>query len=192
MPELPRSEAGRAYVSHHYEDIGEMLADRLDGLIVTGTEPRAPELSDEPYWPTMTKIVDWAEDHTISTVWSCLAAHAAVLHSDGIQSPAFSRKAFGRIRVREGRGPRDRGRALLRDGVCRILDITICREEISLRTTFAFCRGRLRQAPICSSDSGRVFRFICRAIRNMTPPRCFANIGRDIRAFVAARNRSIP
>ena len=108
IPELHRSEAGRAYVSHHYEDIGEMLTDRLDGLIVTGAEPRAPELSDEPYWPTMTKIVDWAEDHTTSTVWSCLAAHAAVLHSRRNSSPAFSREAFGRIRVREGRGPRDR------------------------------------------------------------------------------------
>src|SRR5580693_5135815 len=48
MPELRRSEAGRAYVSQRYEDIGAMLTDRLDGLIVTGAEPRAAELSDEP------------------------------------------------------------------------------------------------------------------------------------------------
>ena len=95
IPQLQRSEAGRAYVSQHYEDIGEMFADRLDGLIVTGTEPRAPVLSDEPYWPTMTKLIDWAEDHTTSTVWSCLAAHAAVLHLDGIQRRRFGEKLSG-------------------------------------------------------------------------------------------------
>jgi homoserine O-succinyltransferase len=95
IPQLRRSEAGVAYVSQHYEDIGEMLADRLDGLIVTGAEPRAPALSDEPYWPTMTKVVDWAEDHTTSTIWSCLAAHAAVLHWDGIQRRPLSEKLSG-------------------------------------------------------------------------------------------------
>lgn len=95
IPELQRSEAGREYVSHHYQDIGQMFADRLDGLIVTGTQPRAPMLSDEPYWSTMTKVVDWAEDHTTSTIWSCLAAHAAVLHQDGIQRRRFGEKLSG-------------------------------------------------------------------------------------------------
>jgi homoserine O-succinyltransferase len=95
MPKLPRSEAGHAYVSQHYEDIGKMFADGLDGLIVTGAEPRAKVLSDEPYWSTMTKVVDWAEDNTTSTVWSCLAAHAAVLHADGIQRRPLREKLSG-------------------------------------------------------------------------------------------------
>jgi homoserine O-succinyltransferase/O-acetyltransferase len=95
IPQVPRSEAGREYVSHHYEDIAELLADRLDGLIVTGAEPRAPLLQEEPYWPTLTKVVDWAEDHTVSTIWSCLAAHAAVLHLDGIQRRPFGEKLSG-------------------------------------------------------------------------------------------------
>jgi len=95
IPQLPRSEAGRTYVTQHYEDIGELFADRLDGLIVTGAEPHAAKLSDEPYWPTLTKVVDWAEDHTVSTVWSCLAAHAAVLHLDGIKRRPFRAKLSG-------------------------------------------------------------------------------------------------
>jgi homoserine O-succinyltransferase len=95
LPELPRADAGRSHISQHYEDISELWASHLDGLIVTGTEPRAPALADEPYWPTLTKLVDWAEDHTISTVWSCLAAHAAVLHIDGIGRRAFREKLSG-------------------------------------------------------------------------------------------------
>jgi homoserine O-succinyltransferase/O-acetyltransferase len=95
IPQLPRSEAGRAYISQHYEDIDEMLADRLDGLIVTGAEPRAEVLSDEPYWPVLTRVVDWAEDNTTSALWSCLAAHAAVLHLDGIKRQPFREKLSG-------------------------------------------------------------------------------------------------
>jgi homoserine O-succinyltransferase len=95
IPNVPRAEAGRAYVSRHYENIGELLADRLDGLIVTGAGPCAPLLQEEPYWKTLTKVVDWAEDHTISTIWSCLAAHAAVLHLDGIQRRPLRDKLSG-------------------------------------------------------------------------------------------------
>ena len=95
LPELPRAEAGRSHIRQHYEDISELWTSHLDGLIVTGTEPRAPALADEPYWPSLTKLVDWADDHAISTVWSCLAAHAAVLHIDGISRRAFSEKLSG-------------------------------------------------------------------------------------------------
>jgi homoserine O-succinyltransferase/O-acetyltransferase len=95
ISELPRSEASRAHINTNYEDIGKLWTNRLDGLIVTGAEPRTPHLADEPYWPTLTKIIDWAEENTISTVWSCLAAHAAVLHTDGIRRRPFREKLSG-------------------------------------------------------------------------------------------------
>jgi homoserine O-succinyltransferase/O-acetyltransferase len=95
LPELPRTEAGRSHISQRYEDISELWTSHLDGLIVTGTEPRAPALTDEPYWRTFAKLVDWADDHAISTVWSCLAAHAAVLHIDGISRCGFREKLSG-------------------------------------------------------------------------------------------------
>jgi homoserine O-succinyltransferase len=68
---------------------------RLDGLIVTGSEPRAPLLADEPYWASLTELVDWAEANTISTIWSCLAAHAAALYLDGVQRRPFGSKLSG-------------------------------------------------------------------------------------------------
>ncbi len=95
LPELPRAEAGRAHISQNYEDVGELWESNLDGLIVTGTEPRAPDLTDEPYWSTLTKLVDWAEDHVPSTVWSCLAAHAVALYVDGICRRALPEKLSG-------------------------------------------------------------------------------------------------
>jgi homoserine O-succinyltransferase len=95
LPEVPRSEAVRRQLSSSCVDITQLWSCRLDGLIVTGTEPRAPSLADEPYWATLTKVADWAEESGVSTIWSCLAAHAAVLHLDGIGRHALADKRFG-------------------------------------------------------------------------------------------------
>ena len=95
LPEVPRRDWGRTLVNQCYEDISALWATHLDGLIVTGTEPGVAALVDEPYWPTLMKLVDWAEDHTVSTIWSCLAAHAAVLHIDGIERRALVKKLSG-------------------------------------------------------------------------------------------------
>lgn len=67
----------------------------IDGLIVTGAEPRAASLPEEPYWRALTELVDWAEANTHSTIWSCLAAHAAVLHLDGIERRRLAQKCSG-------------------------------------------------------------------------------------------------
>jgi homoserine O-succinyltransferase/O-acetyltransferase len=100
LPEVPRTERGRSYLEQHYEAADRLWRSPLDGLIVTGTEPRAPDLRDEPYWPALARLVDWAEEHTISTVWSCLAAHAAVLHEDGIVRRMLPAKLSGVFQCR--------------------------------------------------------------------------------------------
>lgn len=94
LPGMPRSETMQRYVAGHYADIAELWKTPVDGLIVTGTEPRQA-LPCEPYWPAFTGLVDWARRNTISTVWSCLAAHAAVLHLDGVDRVALPDKCFG-------------------------------------------------------------------------------------------------
>ncbi len=95
LPGVPRSERGRSYLSQSYCDVTDIRRAELDGLIVTGTEPKAARLADEPYWPAFTQLVDWAARNTISTVWSCLAAHAAVLHLDGIERVLLREKRIG-------------------------------------------------------------------------------------------------
>jgi homoserine O-succinyltransferase len=95
LPDVPRSDAGRAHLGAGYASLDELFDSRLDGLIVTGTEPRAPELSEEPYWGSFVNLLHWAEQSTASTIWSCLAAHAAVLHMDGVRRRALAEKRFG-------------------------------------------------------------------------------------------------
>jgi homoserine O-succinyltransferase len=95
LPEVVRAGAARERVELRYAPLDELWEGRLDGLIVTGTEPRAPDLRDEPYWRTLAKLIDWAEANTRSTIWSCLGAHAAVLHMDGIRRHPLAEKCFG-------------------------------------------------------------------------------------------------
>jgi Homoserine O-succinyltransferase len=92
---VPRSEATRADLAGRYRDIAELWSAPLDGLIVTGTEPIAADLKDEPYWNAACDLVDWACTNTISAVWSCLAAHAAVLYADGIARQRLAGKLSG-------------------------------------------------------------------------------------------------
>jgi homoserine O-succinyltransferase len=95
LPGVPRSERGRSYLNKSYGDVGDIRKAELDGLIVTGTEPKAARLADEPYWPAFTALADWASHNTISTIWSCLAAHAAVLHLDQIERVPLPEKRIG-------------------------------------------------------------------------------------------------
>ena len=98
FPELIRGEVGRAYVADNYEPIDQLWAGEFDGLIVTGAEPRTAAIPDELYWRSLTRLVDWANDAATPTVWSCLAAHAAVLHLDGIQRRRLGQKISGVFR----------------------------------------------------------------------------------------------
>jgi homoserine O-succinyltransferase/O-acetyltransferase len=84
LPGVPRNEFGTSHISKFYSSADSLLGTHLDGLIVTGREPLTPNLADEPYWNSFTRVLDWARENTYSTVWSCLAAHAATLHMDGV------------------------------------------------------------------------------------------------------------
>jgi homoserine O-succinyltransferase len=95
LPSVPRAAAARARIDNLYANFAELGRFKLDGLIVTGAEPRAATLPEEPYWQELTELVDWAEANTRSTIWSCLAAHAAVLHLDGIERRRLDQKCSG-------------------------------------------------------------------------------------------------
>src|ERR1700722_2540466 len=79
-PEIPRGERPAGDSDCPYADLAELYDTHLDALIVTGTEPQATALPDEPIWGSLTKLVDWAGDQAIPTIWSCLAGPAALLH----------------------------------------------------------------------------------------------------------------
>lgn len=95
LPGLSRGERARSHLAQFYSSTEELADRTFDGAIITGTEPKQPDLRDEPYWSSLGALFDWAECNTASTVLSCLAAHAGVLYSDGIRRQPLSDKKFG-------------------------------------------------------------------------------------------------
>ncbi len=95
LPGVARGEAAGAHLRVASAPVTALDRNRPDALIVTGCEPRAASLRDEPFWEPMARLADWAARHTTSTLWSCLAAHAAVLHLDGVERHRLPAKRSG-------------------------------------------------------------------------------------------------
>ena len=95
LPQIARSDWAAEHVAQAYVGVDDFLASDLDAVIVTGAEPRAKTLSEEPYWGALSGLFDWIEDTRLPAAYCCLAAHAAVLHRDGIQRRPLPQKCFG-------------------------------------------------------------------------------------------------
>jgi homoserine O-succinyltransferase/O-acetyltransferase len=95
LPEISRSPEAAAHIREHYADASAIGADGLDALIVTGAQPLAKNLAEEPYWRALCAVIDWAAAHTTSTILSCLAAHAGVLHLSGVARRPMAEKCSG-------------------------------------------------------------------------------------------------
>jgi homoserine O-succinyltransferase len=99
LPEVERKPSGQRRVGSFYSSIEQLWEQPPehfpDGLIVTGREPVTPDLRKEAYWPSLQRVLDWTQKHSRSAVWSCLAAHAAVLALDGIERVRSQQKHFG-------------------------------------------------------------------------------------------------
>jgi homoserine O-succinyltransferase len=78
-----------------YAPAEDIFESGIDALIFTGTEPTMDDLRDEPYWLRLAALLDWTEESGVPAIFSCLAAHAAALHWDGIARHHLAEKCFG-------------------------------------------------------------------------------------------------
>jgi homoserine O-succinyltransferase len=99
LPGIPRSGEARDRIKNRYLDYDVLSELHMDALIVTGAVPKSGKLSAEPFWPRLTELADWASTRTLSVLWSCLSAHAAVQHLDGIERQPLPRKLSGLYNV---------------------------------------------------------------------------------------------
>jgi homoserine O-succinyltransferase len=95
LSEVPRSPEALEHLARLYIDAAALQGDRLDAVIVTGAQPIAARLKDEPYWSALTRVIDWAEANTISAMLSCLAAHVGVEHFSGVARRRLTGKCSG-------------------------------------------------------------------------------------------------
>jgi homoserine O-succinyltransferase len=95
IPSLPRDPAVRARMAGRYRSSHALAEAGLHALVVTGAEPGDGPLTEAPFWSDFTRVVDDALALRLPTLWSCLAAHAAVLHLDGIERLPLPAKHSG-------------------------------------------------------------------------------------------------
>lgn len=100
IAEIPRSERTAAVIASRYRGLHELWQRPPDALIVTGTEPVQAQLRDEPYWPQLQHLLEWASAAVPTVLLSCLAAHAGFLVFDGIERVQRSEKCSGVFRGR--------------------------------------------------------------------------------------------
>jgi homoserine O-succinyltransferase/O-acetyltransferase len=98
LPQIARAPAALAHLTARYWEARELAQHAPDAVIVTGMEPGGGPLDAEPYWRGFVELLDWAEAHTPSSIWSCLAAHAAVQHLSGITRRRLAEKRCGVFR----------------------------------------------------------------------------------------------
>ncbi|HXR41669.1 MAG TPA: homoserine O-succinyltransferase [Acidothermaceae bacterium] len=95
LPSIERGALVRAKLARDYLHIADLYAEPPDALIVTGTEPRSPDLRNEAYWSELVHLFTWAVDNVSSLLLSCLASHAALLAFDGIERVPRESKCSG-------------------------------------------------------------------------------------------------
>ncbi len=78
LPELQRGPEAQAHIERYYEPLEKVMAEGLDALIITGANVTGPDLSLEPFWQPLIRVLDWAMANVTTTLCSCLTTHAVL------------------------------------------------------------------------------------------------------------------
>jgi homoserine O-succinyltransferase/O-acetyltransferase len=92
---VPRGERTAARIAEEYSPVAAIRQDPPDLLIVTGSNPLEVRIEDEPYWGDLVDLLSWGAEHVGSMLLSCLSAHAALTHFDGIERGRLLTKCTG-------------------------------------------------------------------------------------------------
>ena len=177
MEATPRSEWGRDYVRRYYRGIDDLLnrqpgRNDRDRRRAESRQPDGRAILDrltQRSWTGPGRI-------PISSVFSCLAVHAAVLHMDGVERHKLPAKCIGVFAQ-----TKTRDHPLMHDVPSDLQNTARPVERgagrrISRAADIPFSQSRRRLASIASSSSRRrAFSSISRAIRNTRPRACWAN-----------------
>ncbi len=90
-----REEPARSHVEEFYLEFTAVIHRGLDALIVTGANPKSPDLSTEVFWQPLTEVLEWAQTNTRSIACSCLATHAVLEWDRQIERVLLPEKRWG-------------------------------------------------------------------------------------------------
>lgn len=92
---LERGIEAQAHIDQYYETFEQIKLDGLDALIISGANVTHTHLSEEGFWQPLTEVFDWAKENVTSVLCSCLATHALIEYSHGIERTPQKEKCWG-------------------------------------------------------------------------------------------------
>ncbi|MEQ1560357.1 MAG: homoserine O-succinyltransferase [Methyloglobulus sp.] len=92
---LTRSPDAQAHINKYYESFEQIKRDGLDALIISGANVVGSKLAEEDFWQPLTEVFCWANQHVTSVLCSCLATHALIQYTYGIQRTPIGKKRWG-------------------------------------------------------------------------------------------------
>jgi homoserine O-succinyltransferase/O-acetyltransferase len=95
LPTIRRREQAADHIAAHYFPLAQLWDSEPAAVIITGCEPLSANLTREPFWPDLIRLLEWSRERATSTIASCLAAHAALLAFDGVHRQRLSEKCSG-------------------------------------------------------------------------------------------------
>lgn len=79
-----------------FYDTFDSFADKnYDGLIITGAPVEQMDFEDVDYWDELCGIIDWSQEHVLSTMYLCWGAMAGLWHLYRIPKKQLGAKLFG-------------------------------------------------------------------------------------------------
>ena len=95
FPEIPRAEQASGHIRRYYSNFEILQEQGLDALILSGANPVQPDITQEPFWQPLERVVHWAKDNVCSVMCSCLATHAIVQMLFGLERYPLPEKRWG-------------------------------------------------------------------------------------------------
>jgi homoserine O-succinyltransferase/O-acetyltransferase len=95
LPTIHRRPDAENHIRAHYLPLEALWESSPAAVIVTGCEPFSFDLTREPFWAELKRVLEWARERVASTIASCLAAHAALLAFDGVRRTRLPGKCSG-------------------------------------------------------------------------------------------------
>lgn len=68
---------------------------KFDGLVVTGAPVEQIPFEEVDYWEELKTVMDWANEHVLSTLYICWGAQAGMYHFYGVPKYPLPAKMFG-------------------------------------------------------------------------------------------------
>ncbi len=83
------------HLDSFYRYFSAVQQHNYDGLIITGAPLGLVDYENVSYWPQLSDILAWADQHVTSTLYLCWAAHAALYYHYGLQREIRGEKLSG-------------------------------------------------------------------------------------------------